>query len=128
MSMTEWEIKAEEFYEKNGYYAGEQYQYDVPDAFEHQVNLKDEYAENEYSLPVAAVLSFDEDEAYVTVEDIVFLDDDEDLGVKEGESITDEFIKKCTVHDSLKQVYHDAEDWANENITNLSHFSVDISC
>ena len=51
-----------------------------------------------------------------------------DFGVKAGESLTDEFIKKCTVHDSLSQVYHDAEDWANENITNLSHFSVDISC
>ena len=128
MSMSYWEGKAEEFYAKHGYYAGEEFKYDVPDAYEHQVYLKDEYAENGYVLPVAAVLSFDEDEAYITVEDIVFLDDDEDLGLKAGESLTDEFIKKCTVHDSLSQVYHDAEDWANENITNLSHFSVDISC
>ena len=128
MSMSYWEGKAEEFYEKHGYYAGEEFKYDIPDAYEHQVYLKDEYAENGYVLPVAAVLSFDEDEAYITVEDIVFLNDDEDFGLKAGESLTDEFIKKCTVHDSLSQVYHDAEDWANENITNLAHFSVDISC
>ena len=128
MSMSYWEGKAEEFYAKHGYYAGEEFKYDVPDAYEHQVYLKEDYSENGYVLAVAAILSFDEDKAYITVEDIVFLNDDEDFGVKEGVSLTDEFIKKYTVHDSLSQVYHDAEEWANENITNLAHFSVDISC
>ena len=90
--------------------------------------MKEDYSENGYVLAVAAILSFDEDNSYITVEDIVFLNDDEDFGVKEGVSLTDEFIKKYTVHDSLSQVYHDAEEWANENIYNLAYFSVDISC
>ena len=127
MSMSYWEGKAEEFYYKHGYYAGEEkMSYEIPNYIEAQLDLTDEYADNGYSLPIACELSFDEDEEYVTVEDIVFTYDDEELDIKKGESVTDEFIKRCTVNESLHAVYVNAEDFANEYLEDLKRFSIDF--